>query len=98
MMFFKKDNFIFGLTLGFVAPMIDFLVYKLVKFKEFTFYELIQWLKMNPNLISAYISVSLMANAILFTIYINGHRDKTAKGIFVLTIIYAAIAMAFKFW
>ena len=98
MMFFKKDNFIFGLTLGFVAPMIGFLVYKLVKFKEFTFYELIQWLKMNPNLISAYISVSLMANAILFTIYINGHRDKTAKGIFVLTIIYAAIAMAFKFW
>jgi hypothetical protein len=98
MMFFKKDNFIFGLTLGFVAPMIGFLVYKLVKFKEFTFNELIQWLKMNPNLISAYISVSLMANAILFTIYINGHRDKTAKGIFVLTIIYAAIAMAFKFW
>ncbi|MEP6627933.1 MAG: hypothetical protein ABJA32_08120 [Ginsengibacter sp.] len=98
MMFFKKDNFVFGLTLGFVAPMIGFLAYKMIKFKEFTFNELIQWLKMNPNLISAYISVSLMANAILFTIYINGHRDKTAKGIFVLTLIYAVIAMAFKFW
>ena len=98
MMFFKKDNFVFGLALGFVAPMIGFLAYKMIKFKEFTFNELIQWLKMNPNLISAYISVSLMANAILFTIYINGHRDKTAKGIFVLTIIYAVIAMAFKFW
>ncbi|HXS58266.1 MAG TPA: hypothetical protein VN726_19175 [Hanamia sp.] len=98
MMFFKKDNFIFGLTLGFVAPMIGFLVYKLVKFKGFTLNEMVQWMKLNPNLISAYISVSLMANAILFTIYINGHRDKTAKGIFVLTIIYAAIAMAFKFW
>jgi hypothetical protein len=98
MMFFKKDNFVFGLTLGFVAPMIGFLAYKMIKFKEFTFSELIQWLKMNPNLISAYISVSLMANAILFTIYINGHRDKTAKGIFVLTLIYAVIAMAFKFW
>jgi hypothetical protein len=98
MMFFKKDNFIFGLTLGFVAPMIGFLLYKLVKFKGFTLNEMIQWMKMNPNLISAYISVSLMANAILFTIYINGHRDKTAKGIFVLTIIYAVIAMAFKFW
>ena len=59
---------------------------------------MLQWMKLNPNLISVFISVSLMANAILFTIYINGHRDKTAKGIFVLTIIYAAIAMAFKFW
>jgi hypothetical protein len=98
MMFFKKDNFVFGLALGLVAPMIGFLAYKMIKFKEFTFNELIQWLKMNPNLISAYISVSLMANAILFTIYINGHRDKTAKGIFVLTLIYAVIAMAFKFW
>lgn len=98
MMLFKKDNFIFGLTLGFVAPMIGFLLYKLVKFKGFTLNEMIQWMKMNPNLISAYISVSLMANAILFTIYINGHRDKTAKGIFVLTLVYAIIAMAFKFW
>ena len=39
-----------------------------------------------------------MTNAILFTIYINGHRDKTAKGIFVLTVIYAIIAMIFKYW
>jgi hypothetical protein len=54
--------------------------------------------KMNPNLISVSISVSLMANAILFTIYINGHRDKTAKGIFLLTVIYAIIAMIFKYY
>ena len=39
-----------------------------------------------------------MANAILFTIYINGYRDKTAKGIFIVTMIYAIIALAFKFW
>jgi hypothetical protein len=39
-----------------------------------------------------------MANAILFTIFINGHRDKTAKGIFVLTLIYAAVAMGFKYF
>jgi hypothetical protein len=56
-----------------------------------------QWLKLNPNLITVYISVSLMANAILFTIFINGRRDKTAKGIFVLTLIYAAVALTFKF-
>jgi hypothetical protein len=57
-----------------------------------------QWMKLNPSLITVSISVSLMANAILFTIYINGNCDKTAKGIFVLTIIYAIIALAFKFW
>ena len=96
-MFFKKDNFIFGLALGFIAPLMGFMIYKFVKFKSFTLYEMLQWLKLNPNLISVFISVSLMANAILFTIYINGHRDKTAKGIFVLTLLYAVIAMSFKY-
>lgn len=97
-MIFKKDNFIFGLALGFIAPMIGFLLYKLVKFKGLTLAEMFQWMKFNPNLISVSISVSLMANAILFTIYINGHYDKTAKGIFIITVIYAIIAMIFKYF
>jgi hypothetical protein len=96
-MIFKKDNFIFGLALGFAAPIIAFVVYKYVKFKSLSLMEMFQWMKLNPNLITVSISVCLMANAILFTIFINGQRDKTAKGIFVLTIIYAVIAMSFKY-
>lgn len=96
-MIFRKDNFVFGLILGFIAPMIGFLIYKFFKFKMLSLDEMIQWLRMNPNLITVSITVSLMANAILFTIYINGHRDKTAKGIFVLTMIYAILAMTLKY-
>jgi len=97
-MIFKKDNFVFGMALGLIAPLFGFLLYKFVKFRAFSLTEMIQWLKMNPNLITVFISVSLFANAVLFTIYINGHRDKTAKGIFLLTIIYAVIAMLFKYF
>ena len=97
-MIFKKDNFIFGLAVGLVAPVIGFMIFKLYKFNGLSLSEMLQWMKFNPNLISISISVSLMANAILFTIYINGRRDKTAKGIFVLTIIYAVIAMIFKYY
>lgn len=97
-MIFKKDNFIFGLAVGFIAPMIGFLIYKLIKFKELSISEMFQWLKMNPGLITVFISVSLMANAILFTIYVNGRHDKTAKGIFIMTMIYAVIALVFKYW
>jgi hypothetical protein len=97
-MIFKKDNFIFGLALGLIAPIIGFLIYKLIKFKGLTLSEMFQWMKFNPNLITVSISISLMANAILFTIYVNGYRDKTAKGIFVMTMIYAIIALAFKYW
>lgn len=98
MTLFKKDNFVFGLALGFVAPVVGFMIFKLYKFQGLTLSEMLQWMKYNPNLITVSISVSLMANAILFTVYINGHRDKTAKGIFVLTVIYAVIAMIFKYW
>ena len=97
-MIFKKDNFIFGLALGLVAPIIGFMLFKFYKFQGFSLSEMMQFMKENPNLISVFISVSLMANAILFTIYINGRRDKTAKGIFVLTVIYAIIAMVFKYY
>ena len=97
-MIFKKDNFIFGIALGVLAPIIGFLLYKTIKFKGLTLEEMFQWMKMNPNLISASISISLLTNAILFTIYINGHRDKTAKGIFIITVFYAILAMVFKYW
>ena len=97
-MIFKKDNFVFGIALGIIAPMIGFLIYKLIKFKELSLPEMFQWLKMNPSLITVFISVSLLANAILFTIYINGSRDKTAKGIFIVTMFYAIIALIFKYW
>ena len=96
-MLFKKVNFVFGLTLGLIAPLFGFILYKYIKYRSFTLAEMFQWLKLNPNLITVFISVSLFANAALFTIYINGHRDKTAKGIFVLTIIYAVAAMLFKY-
>ncbi len=96
-MIFKKDNFVFGLVLGFIAPFFGFILYKFLKYRAFTIGEMLQWLKLNPNLITVFISISLFANAVLFTIYINGHKDKTAKGIFVLTIVYAIIAMLFKY-
>jgi hypothetical protein len=97
-MIFKKDNFIFGLALGVIGPMIGFMLYKFVKFKEFTLADMFQYLKSNPNLISVFISVSLLANAVLFTIYINGRRDNTAKGIFTITLIYAVIALIYKYF
>lgn len=96
-MIFKRDSFIFGLTLGFIAPMAGFLIYKFVKFRPFSMMEMIQWLRLNPNLITVAVSLSLLANAVLFTIYVNAHKDKTARGIFAFTCIYAIAALLFKF-
>ncbi len=97
-MIFKKDNFIFGLALGLVAPLFGFLIYKFIKFRLYTIDQMFHFLKANPNLITTFISISLLANVALFTVYVNGRRDQTGKGIFVVTLVYALIALIFKFW
>jgi len=53
---------------------------------------------MNHNLITAWISVSLFANALLFTLFVNARIDKTAKGIFWTTALYGTIALCIKFF
>jgi hypothetical protein len=51
----------------------------------------------NKNQITAISVPCLVLNIALFTFYINTRRDKTAKGIFTITLIYAIGALLLKF-
>ena len=77
-----------GAIFGLIAPVIAFMIFKSIKYNAFTLREMYQWMTLNHNLITAYISVSLFLNAILFTLYLNARIDKTAKGIFAMTVLY----------
>ncbi len=97
-MFLKKDNFLMGLIIGLVAPVIGLLIFKEVKFKVFSLKEMFQFMYMEPGFktLTAALSVSLLANALFFTIYINSRKDKTAKGIFVTTLLYGLLVLSVK--
>ena len=97
-MIFKKDNFIFGFIMGLIAPFAGFAVFKYRQLGPLSYFEALQFIFVQPGhkMLTVAISLSLMANAILFTIYINAHIDKTAKGIFVATLIYAITALSIK--
>ena len=43
-------------------------------------------------------SLCLIANIVLFTIFINGRRDKTAIGIFIMTVMYGLMILYAKFF
>jgi hypothetical protein len=94
----KKDNFLLGTLLGLVGPIVGFAIFKMVRYNSFSLKEMYQWMTMNHNLITAWISVSLFANALLFTVCLNARIDKTAKGIFLVTVVYAIIALLIKFF
>ena len=96
-MILKKDNLKFGIVLGILGPLLAMLLYYLWVFsRTIQLGEYFYVLRTNKQLLTAISSISLLANAILFTIYINTHRDKTAKGIFVATLIYGIFVLVYK--
>jgi len=94
---FKKDNLKLGMVLGLVAPIISLVIYYYVKFSPVPFSEFISFLHYHRDQITAVSVPCLLLNIALFTVYINSHRDQTAKGVFVATLIYAIVALLFKF-
>lgn len=94
----KQDNLKLGFLLGFIAPLISLVVYYLIKFYPlFSITDFFRFFSTNKNQITAISVPCLLLNIALFTIYINSHRDKTAKGIFAITLIYAIVALLLKF-
>jgi len=95
---FKKDNLRLGLVLGLVAPIVSLVIYYFVKFyPTFTIKDFFDFLRTNKSQITAVSVPCLVLNIALFTYYINSHKDSTAKGIFAATLIYAILALLFKF-
>jgi hypothetical protein len=97
-MIFKKDNLKLGLVLGLIGPMVGLLVVYFIKYSTFSFGEFLSTFFNDRGLITSIGSLSLLANVVLFTIYVNTHRDTTAKGIFILTLIYGIGILILKVW
>ena len=97
-MIFKKDNLRLGMVLGLVAPIISLVIYYFVKFYPlYTVKDFLDFIRTNKSQITAISVPCLVLNIVLFTVYINSHRDQTAKGVFAATLIYAILALLFKF-
>ena len=94
----KRDNLKLGLLLGFIAPILSLAIYYLVKFYPlFTIKDFFSFLSTEKTQITAVSVPCLVLNIALFTFYINSHRDKTAKGIFAVTLVYAIMALLLKY-
>lgn len=87
-MIFKKDNLRLGLIFGLLGPILGLSLIWQFKFNQTPFVEFLDLFMSNNRLITSIGSLSLLANAVLFTIYINTERDETAKGIFISTVMY----------
>lgn len=96
-MFYKKDSLAWGLSLGFLGPLVGLVIFYFARFSRLNFIEFLQYLSIWKTLLTAVLSVSLMANAVLFTAYVNTNKDNTGKGIFIATCAYAAACLIVKY-
>ena len=87
-MIFKRDDLKLGIILGILGPALGLVVIYFLNYSAFSFGEFLDLFLNTNRLITSIGSLSLLANVILFTLYVNTHRDKTAKGIFIVTLIF----------
>ena len=92
----KRDNLKLGLILGLLGPALGLVVVYFVKFSSYGFMEFLDYFVNDNRLITSIGALCLLANAVLFTLYINTHRDKTAKGIFATTLVYGISILVLK--
>lgn len=95
-MILKKDNLRLGLALGLIGPLLGLVIIYFVKFPSYSFMDFLTFFMNDNKMITSVGSLSLLVNVILFTIYINSHRDETAKGIFIITLIYGIGILVLK--
>jgi len=95
-MIFKKDNLQLGCVLGLLGPVVGLLFIYLVRFNSNPFGVFVEEFFSNNTLITSIGTLALLANVILFTIYINTRRDRTAKGIFLVTLVYGIAIIILK--
>ena len=77
-----------GLILGFITPVFVLILIYFIKFSEYEFGEFLRTFFRENRLITFFGVWCLVGNIALFTFYINTNRDRTAKGVFAITLVY----------
>jgi hypothetical protein len=86
--FLKRDNLKVGVLLGLITPLFVFVIIYLARFSGYSIGEFTSTFFRENRLITFFGVWCLVGNIALFTYYINSSRDRTAKGIFAITLLY----------
>jgi len=93
----KRNSLLFGIIIGLVAPLIGMFGYYFWKFyPTYSVGDFINVILSQKTILSALSTFALFANVVLLTVYLNTKRDETAKGIFLISCIYAIASITLK--
>jgi uncharacterized BrkB/YihY/UPF0761 family membrane protein len=95
----NRDHFAFGFLLGILIPLLGILLFYAVKYlpNNISISDFTYMVAANHYIIPKIISLGLLTCIPLITFYKNRRRYQTLKGIFVGIMIYAVMAILYKF-
>ncbi|MBK7291280.1 MAG: hypothetical protein KBF82_03915 [Chitinophagaceae bacterium] len=95
-MFLTKDNLRLGLILGLIGPLVGLFIVYLIKFPALSFKDFLDYFMHDNKVITNVGTFALLANALLFAIYVHFDKSQTFKGIFIVTLFYGVGILLLK--
>lgn len=92
----KINNIKLGIILGILAPVLSMLVIYLLKFSEYNFQELIDFL-LARRIFTKIISLCVIPNLALFFLFLNKNYYYSARGVLISTVLFALFVFITKF-
>jgi hypothetical protein len=77
-----------GVVLGLITPMLIFMLVYYIKFSSYDFDAFLDVFRKENRLITFFSVWCLVGNIAVFTLFINYNKYQTAKGVFVVTLLY----------
>jgi len=93
-LFFNKIGY--GLIVGFLMPVISFLLYYIFRFGNNSFTEYLHFLIESKKIVNV-LSLSVLPNLAPFMLLINSSRYSSGRGVLTATIILGVIIFILKF-
>jgi hypothetical protein len=92
----RYNNLRLGIILGFLAPLLGFVIIYLVAFRDMPLSDYLETIAMRKKL-SSLISLSVIPNLLLFFIFIWLNYLYSARGVLASTFLFALIVVITRF-
>ncbi|MBL0154318.1 MAG: hypothetical protein IPP93_12850 [Chitinophagaceae bacterium] len=84
------------MILGLLGPLAGLVVIYFIKYSSSKFGDFLDVFIHDNRLITSVGTLSLLANALLFALYVQLDKYQTFKGIFIVTLIYGILILVLK--
>lgn len=91
------DKTLIGALFGLFAPFIAFVGYYLINFRFLSIRKFINYMQLG-DIYTPVITLCVLANLVLFYLFINKEKYKATRGVIASTFIWAGIVVFLKFY